>query len=154
MYTFTTKANTSTQPPVYHFPANGSTGNLLNLPWSIPITDLEGDAFSWTIQCSNGQKSSGTGASNGTKTLTLSGLSNLTTYKIWVNATDPDGSGQYTRRWYTFTTKANTPPKFGVPIPANASTGNLLNLTWSIPINDLEGNAFSWTIQCSNGQEI
>ena len=62
--------------------------------------------FSWTIQCSNGQINSGTGASNGTKSLALSGLAYSTTYKVWVNATDPTGSGLYTRKWYTFTTQA------------------------------------------------
>ena len=150
---FATKPSNS--PPVFGTPspANSSTGNLWSLTWSIPINDPEGNTFSWTIQCSNGQTSSGTGASNGTKSLSLSGLAYSTTYKVWVNATDPTGSGLYTRRWYTFTTKlSNSPPVFGTPSPANGSTGNPLSLTWSIPINDPEGNAFSWTIQCSNGQ--
>ena len=144
-YTFTTKPSNS--PPVFGTPspANGSTGNPLSLTWSIPINDPEGNTFSWTIQCSNGQTNSGTGASNGTKSLALSGLAYSTTYKVWVNATDPTGSGLYTRRWYTFTTKPsrNSPPVFGTPSPVNGSTGNLLSLTWSIPINDPEGNTFS-----------
>jgi hypothetical protein len=146
------------QPPIFDLPnpVNGSTNDPLSLTWNIAINDPEGDAFSWTIQCSNGQSTSGTGASNGTKSLVLSGLTNSTSYRIWVNATDPTGSGLYTRRWFTFTTKAalvNTPPVFGVPSPANGSTGNLLSLTWGIPINDPQGNFFSWTIQCSNGQK-
>ena len=89
-------------PPVFSSPspANGSTGNLLSLSWSIPINDPEGDQFSWTIQCSNGQTNSGTGATNGTKSLALTGLTYSTTYKVWVNATDPTGSGLYTRKWY------------------------------------------------------
>ena len=147
------------QPPVFSVsnPSNGSANTSFNVIWSIPITDPEGDVFSWTIQCSNGQVTSGTGASNGTKSLSLSGLSNVTTYTVWVNATDPGGSGVYTRRWYRFTTKSNlgnTPPMFGTPSPANGSTGNLLSLSWSIPITDPQGDVFSWTIQCSNGQEI
>ena len=149
------QAPSGNQPPVFGTPTpvNGSANNLLSLTWSIPINDPEGNLFSWTIQCSNGQTNSGTGASNGTKSLALSGLAYSTTYKVWVNATDPTGSGLYTRRWYTFTTKqANSPPVFGTPSPANGSTGNLLSLTWSIPINDPEGDIFSWTIQCSNGQ--
>jgi hypothetical protein len=133
-------------------PTNGSTNNPLSLTWSIPISDPNSDLFSWTIQCSNGQTNSGTIATNGNKTLTLSGLVYLTTYKIWVNATDPDGSGQYTRKWYTFTTKADQPPVFGSPNPANGSINNPLSFTWSIPIDDPEGDQFSWTIQCSNGQ--
>jgi hypothetical protein len=150
-YTFTTKVSL---PPVFGTPspANGSTNNPLSLSWSIPINDPEGDQFSWTIQCSNGQTTSGTGASNGTKSLALSGLAYSTTYKVWVNATDPTGSGLYTRKWYTFSTKVNLPPTFGTPTPSNGSTNNPLSLSWSIPINDPEGNPFSWTIQCSNGQ--
>jgi|GEM_PF-929970 len=150
-YTFTTKTNL---PPVFGTPspANGSTNQPLSVTWSIPINDPEGNTFSWTIQCSNGQTNSGTGATNGTKTLVLSGLTYTTNYKIWVNATDPTGSAQYTRRWYIFTTKTSLPPVFGTPTPGNGSTNQPLSLIWSIPINDPEGDSFSWTIQCSNGQ--
>jgi len=142
------------QPPIFGTPTprNSSINNTLSLSWSIPINDSEGNTFSWTIQCNNRQTASGTGSLNGTKSLALSGLAFLTTYKVWVNATDPTGSGNYTRKWYTFTTKANQPPIFGSPTPSNRSTYNPLNLYWSIPINDTDENAFFWTIQCSNGQ--
>jgi hypothetical protein len=150
-YQFTTKVN---QPPVFGSPtpSNGSTGQPLSFSWSIPINDPEGDLFSWWIQCSNGQSSTGVSAANGTKTVSLSGLAYGTTYKVWVNATDPSGSGVYTRRWYTFTTETNYPPTYGSPSPANGSTGQPLNLSWNIPINDPDGDTFSWWIQCSNGQ--
>jgi hypothetical protein len=142
------------QPPFFGTPtpSNSSTNNTLNLNWSIPINDPEGNAFSWTIQCSNTQTTSGTGALNGTKKLMLSNLAYLTTYKVWVNATDPTGSGLYTRKWYNFITKANQPPVFGLPNPSNGSTYNPLSFNWSIPINDPDENIFSWTIHCSNGQ--
>jgi len=119
LWVFTTKANS---PPVFGTPSpsNGSTGNPLSLTWSIPINDPEGDTFNWTIQCSNGQANNGTSASNGTKTLALTGLAYSTSYKVWVNATDPGGSGMYTRKWYTFTTKANQPPY----VPSNSSPPN------------------------------
>lgn len=144
-------------PPVFGTPSpvNGSTTIPLDLTWIIPINDPEGDLFSWMIECSNGQTNSMTNASNGTKTLALSGLAFNTSYTVWVNATDPSGSGLYTRGWYSFTTQEeplNNPPVFGTPSPANASTGNPVNLSWSIPINDPEADLFSWTIQCSNGQ--
>ena len=76
------------------------------------------------------------------------------TYTVWVNATDPAGSGLYTRMWYTFTTigSGNNRPIFGIPSPSNGSINRPLSLTWSIPINDTEGNLFNWTINCSNGQ--
>jgi hypothetical protein len=151
LYNFTTKANS---PPVFGSPSptNGSIDNPLNFIWSIPINDPEGNTFSWTIQCSNGQANSGTSASNGTKSLVLSDLAYSATYKVWANATDPGGSGITNKKWYTFTTKVNQPPELGTPIPANGSINVPLELIWNIPINDPEGDLFSWSIQCSNGQ--
>jgi hypothetical protein len=123
-FTFTTLGIIN-NPPVFGTPSpgNGSTGNPLGFTWSIPINDPNGDAFSWTIQCSNGQTNSAIGASNGTKSLVLSGLAFSTIYKVWVNATDPTGSKNYTRRWFTFTTLGiiNNPPVFGTPSPANGA---------------------------------
>lgn len=151
-FTFTTKQ--ANNPPVFATPSptNGSTGNLLSLIWSIPINDPEGNDFSWTIQCSNGQVNSGTSASNGIKSLVLGGLSNSTTYIVWVNVTDPSEDGLSVHEWYTFTTRlANYPPMFSKPSPVNGSAGRPLKLTWSISINDSEGDLFSWTIKCSNG---
>jgi hypothetical protein len=134
-------------PPVFGTPspANGSIGNPLSLSWGIPINDPEGNVFSWTIQCGNGQTNSGTGASNGTKSLSLSGLAYLTTYKVWVNATDPGGSGLYTRRWYTFTTKtqpwSNRAPTFSNPSPSNGSTGVNRYHATNVTVSDLDGNS-------------
>jgi len=155
-YTFTTRGS-GNNPPVFTrapSPANRSTWNPLSLSWRIQIDDLENNSFNWWIQCSNGQVNNSISDTNGIKSLSLSGLAYSTTYKVWVNATDPTGSGLYVRRCYTFTTKrlVNSPPVFGTPSPANGSTGNLSGLTWSIPINDPEGDLISWTIQCSNGQ--
>ncbi len=98
---------------------------------------------------------SGSGANialNGTKSLILTGLTNFTTYKVWVNATDSTGSHLYTRKWFIFTTVGNLPPIFGSPTPSNRSANSPPSLIWSIPINDTEGDAFNWTIKCSNGQ--
>jgi len=150
-WSFTTKANT---PPITGTPSpsNVSTDNPLSFTWNISIDDPDGDSFSWTIQCSNGQTNNGTGVLNGIKSLTLTGLTYATPYTVWVNATDPKGSGTFTRTWYTFTTKVSLPPVIGSPSPSNASINNLLNISWSISISDPEGDLFFWTIQCSNGQ--
>jgi len=114
------------QPPVFGTPtpSNGSINNPLSFTWSIPISDLEGNIFSWTIQCSNGQTNNESDAVNWTKTLALSGLVSSITYKVWVNATDPAGSGLcgsglYTRKVYTFTTKQW---RFH-PLPSNITRG-------------------------------
>jgi len=134
---FTTVNN----PPVFGTPspANGSTGNLLSLTWSIPINDPQGNPFSWTIQCSNRQTTSGTGASNGTKSLALSGLTNSTSYKVWVNATDPTGSGLYTRKWYTFTTITSQPPNPPIidgPASGKAGVSYIYNFVAVDPLGD------------------
>lgn len=109
LWAFTTTVN---YPPVFGIPTpvNGSTWNPLTFVWSIPISDIEGDSFSWTIECSNGQVNSGSGAANGTKTLILTELLYSVTYTVWVNATDGTGSGGYTRHWYTFSTQIDSIP--------------------------------------------
>jgi hypothetical protein len=69
------------------------------------MSDPEGNPFTWTIQCSNGQTKTRTGQTGGTYSMTLVGLTSAKTYKVWVNATDPTGSNMYTRRSYTYTTQ-------------------------------------------------
>jgi PKD repeat protein len=156
-------------PPVFEKPSptNGSTGNSLSLTWRISINDPEGDQFSWTIQCSNGQTKSSNGyETNGTKSLSLSGLENLKQYKVWVNATDSTGFELYTQQWYTFTTKQKSSsgdghggdnggiipsePQNKKPI-ANASTDepyqgyvNSEILFYALESKDLDGNITKW----------
>ena len=127
LWSFTTKANS---PPVFGAPspANGSAGNPLSLTWSIFISDPDGNTFTWSIQCSNGQTNSGASAINGTKTVSLSGLTLGMTYTVWVNATDSGGSGLYTRRWYTFSTFSDTTP----PITSITLTGTQGEQSWYI----------------------
>ena len=105
--------NYTASPPSYHppvigtpSPVNGTTGQPISFSWSVPITDA-GGTFDWTIQCNNTQSSSANGASNGTKSLSLTGLSYNHPYKVWVNATDGVNT---TRKWFTFTTVADTTP--------------------------------------------
>ena len=109
-------------------PTNGSTGKELSLTWSVSITDSDGDSFSWSIACSNGQSNSGSGASNGTKQLSVSGLSYSTQYKIWVNVTDSYSST--TRAWFRFTTKALNEPAVPGSFSAAAYGRYQINIAW------------------------
>ena len=97
-------------PPAFGTPSpsDGATDQPLSFTWQISITDPDADQFDWTIECNNSQISSGTGESDGTKQLSLSGLSPLTTYTVWVNATDPSGSGLWTRDSFIFITETIT----------------------------------------------
>ena len=145
-YTFDTKANvppTQTTP----IPSNGTTGTLQTLTWSITLTDSD-DLITWTIQCDNGQQTSGTNTASGSKSLSLSGLAPLTWYKVWVNVTD---GLAWSKEWYRFRTADNTPPVYGTPSPADGAIDRPLSLTWSIPITDDQGDYVTWYLSCSNG---
>ena len=123
----TTLANTA---PSYGTPSptNGSTGQNPTLTWSIPISDINGDTFNWTIQCSNGQSNNANSASNGTKTLSLSGLAYNTTFTVWVNTTD---GYDWTRAWYQLTTRseyATSPPSSFTATDYNRTR---IDLSWT-----------------------
>ena len=45
-------------------------------------------------------------------------------------------------------TDVNSPPIFGIPIPANGSTVQNSSFVWSIPISDPENDTFNWSIKC------
>jgi hypothetical protein len=139
------------QPPIFGIPvpANSSINNSFNLNWSIPINDSDGDRFSWIIECNNGQIKSETNAINGTKSLTLTELSSLTTYTVWVNATDPNGSGLYTKKWFTFTT-ANLPPNR--PVIDGPSSGKAgVSYIYNFIAVDPDGNDIYYWINWSDG---
>lgn len=142
-------------PPVFGTPKpiNGSASNSLNLLWSIPINDPEGDKFSWAIHCNNGQTTSGSGASNGTKSLALTNLTNATTYNVWVNATDLTGSHQYTRKWYTFNTSVSTPPS--TPIITGPSNGRVgVTYNYNFVAIDPNGDDVYYRIDWDDGSPI
>ncbi len=132
-------------------PSNGTTDLSTSFIWEIPISDNDGDMVDYSIECSNGDSVSGS-TIPGTKQLTISGLSLLTSYTVWVNATDSGGTGLTTSAWYTFTTGDNNPPSYGLPSPSDGAIDQDLSLTWSITITDPEGdNIDAWSIECSNG---
>ena len=144
-----TGGGTPNQPPLFsnETPSNGSAGQSISFNWNITIQDPDSTTFNWTIQCSNGDSNSLNDDTNGSKELTISGLSYSTIYTVWVNATD---GTDWTREWFTFTTMDNTPPSFGTPTPTNGSTDQEISLTWQIPINDSNGDLLDWSIECSN----
>lgn len=132
-------------------PINGSTNQNSSFTWNIPINDPDGDLFNWSIRCSNGQGSSANGESNGTKTLSLSGLNLNATYTIWVNATDY-GSEEWVRKSYIFTTS-------GITVP-NVTTNDVTEIgTTTVTLNGYlndDGNAscivwFEWGLTTEYG---
>jgi photosystem II stability/assembly factor-like uncharacterized protein len=116
---------------------------------SVDITDLEGDAFSWSIETQPDIGSnSGTGVSNGTKTCSINGLDYDTTYTWFVNATD-SGSGSWTRETYSFTTVSSQndppdPPVISGPHNGTAGSPCLYNFMSTDQNNDDVSYYIDW----------
>ena len=150
----------SNTPPSYGTPSptNGSIGQPLSFTWEIPINDSDGDLISWGMIC-DGQWSNGINETNGTKQLSLSGLSYSTTYKVWVNATD---GTDWTRQWFTFTTKDDRPPYKGFnphplnnTIPTNSTTYlNVYNIWLNCTVIDPDADNMSVSFYWGNGTLI
>ena len=112
---FSSKLSTTSQTsnPITFYspnPANASTDvSTSTTIWNVTIEDPEGNDFNWSIMTSPyvGQNSSNY-SSNGSKQVTLSGLSYSTTYTIWVNGTDDNGSATTNKSTYTFTTQSSS----------------------------------------------
>jgi len=125
-------------------PVNNSVNQPLSLTWNITINDPEGDTFNWTIESYNGQTASGNDENNGTKSLSIIGLSHNTLYNVWVNSTDGYNN---TNASYIFTTKSNNPVVFSGENPVNNSVNQPLSLTWNVTIEDPDGHTFNWSIE-------
>lgn len=127
-------------------PTNGSWGNSLSLTWNITIEDTEGDLFNWTITVDSVGFNSGNYSTNGSQSVSLTGLSPGTTYTVYVNATDKNGSGTWTNETFWFLT--NRIVVLSNPNPANESTGILLSQPdWNITIEDPDGDTFNYSIE-------
>lgn len=140
--TYDTDTEATNEAPTFGTPSpnDGATDQDLSFDWQIPISDPESDTFDWTIECSNGQDSGDTSDSDGTKTLSLTGLDYSTTYTIWVNATD-DGSGMTTSDSFIFTTKDNTDPVIGDISPEDAIDDVPLNPYLRVDVTDADGHS-------------
>ena len=122
---------TSNVPPSYMnlTPASGSLDMPLSFTFSIVIRDGDGDSFDWDISCSNGQKNSMAGDSNGTKKLHLSDLSFHTVYYVWVNASDDNDSLSIQLK---YTTRYEYIPEIPIGFDAITSTETQIEMRWSL----------------------
>ncbi|GAG15970.1 unnamed protein product, partial [marine sediment metagenome] len=118
-------------------PGNGTSGQDLSFTWSTTISDYDGHSFNWTIECNNTGSSSANGVANGTKSLSLSDLSYVTTYTIWVNATD---SYEWTRESFTFSTRSESAPSLPVSFTATTDGRFVIELSWSNGVN----TSYTW----------
>ena len=125
---------------------------------SIYISDSEGDSFDWTIETSPDIGSaSDNNDINGKKSCNIiTTLEYSKTYKWYVNATDPSGSGQTTSEVYIFTTESessNPPDKPTISGPASGKTGE--SYTYYANANDPDGDQvyywFDWDDGTNSG---
>jgi len=137
---------------VSHSPSNGSVDQDLSFVWNITISDFDGDSFDWSIECNNSQSSNAVGADNGSKQLSLSGLSYSTFYTVWVNVTD---SYDAVNEWFNFTTITTHPPK---SFNAIAYSKSQIDLSWIIG-NYSDATYIEWNLTSGpwirgNGKEL
>jgi len=93
-------------PPIIRDPnpENNTIASISLAKLSLFIEDFEGDNIDWTIETSPDIGSNyGFGETNGTKTCDINGLDYSTSYKWYVNATDPFGSNIHSKKVYIFT---------------------------------------------------
>jgi len=130
-------------------PNDGAIDQAIALNWNITINDPDGDPFDWSIECSDGTTDSDTGDTNGSKSISLSGLSYSSLYTVYVNVTD---GFVWTNDSFNFTTMdepSNYPPNISSPNPTDGQSGVSRSLSSvSVTISDIE-NVFNWTIQGS-----
>ena len=87
--------------------------------------------------------------------LSLSGLAYSTTYKVWVNATDPTGSGLYMRKWYTFTTQQqqNVPPNKPATPSGEASGKVGVSYVYESSTTDIDGDQIYYLFDWGDGTD-
>ncbi|MFE3846315.1 DUF2341 domain-containing protein, partial [Thermoplasmatota archaeon] len=76
------------------------------------------------------------GVGNGTKTVSVSGLSYSTVYTWFVNTSD--GSSDVNMTFMFTTEPANSPPVISSPIPVNSQTGVPLTVGLSVYVSDID----------------
>ena len=140
IYSFNATNRTVTpNPPVIGSPApsNGSIWQDLDVTWLVYISDGDGDLMDYTIECSNGDNTSGNNVANGTKVLSIVALNYSTEYTVWVNVTDGINT---TRAWFTFKTVSNLSSPSGLDIiklliPNDATVENN-DVAFLVKLND------------------
>jgi chitodextrinase len=131
-------------------PSDGATDVSINITLlNVTLTNPDGDPFNWGIETSpNIGTNNISGASNGSKTCTIAGLTYSITYTWYVNATD---GNTCTNKSFSFTTESvpvNHSPVCSNPSIVNGTTGTTLNISiLFITIKDLEGDYFNWSIE-------
>ena len=116
------------------------------------IADPSGYSMNWSIDCNNGQNSSGI-SYNGTIYLNItSGVTVSKTFNLWINVSNGMNASNGT---YVISTRGNVPQVIGTPSLANNTVDVPIALfTYTIPFTDTD-IYHDWVrgnISCSNGQ--
>ena len=131
-------------------PLNNSVGNGIDLTWNCTIQNPDGNLIDWSIECSNGQTNNSNGDTNGSKEISLTGLSYQKTYTVWVNVSHNITEGNFENATFYFTT-LNPPPALSNENPGNNTYVPASFTPLSIDISDPVGELMDWSIQLSDG---
>ena len=153
-HTFEVREPLSNNVPVIsnEYPTTGSTGIGLLTLTRVTVTDADLNTMtvcfwnnktgSWVKAQQNNTVASGTVV----RDMSAAWDTSYST-KYWWRITCDDETDNTTAT-YSFTTKANSLPVFSSENPANSTTGVSTALaSWSVTINEPNGEAFDWTIQ-------
>jgi len=144
-------SNETNNPPLVsnEKPTNNNFSVPLDISFvSVDITDEDGDLFNWSIETSPDiGNASATNDSSGVKICMIDGLESNVVYTWFVNATDYNGSGNWTRRKFSF--KTESPPDKPIdPDPSNNQINVPLKPILFVKVYDPNGDmmnvSFYW----------
>jgi len=140
-------------------PVNSSVQSncTYDIPINLTVINSRGRSFSYWINASNGQSTSGTGqAANTSIGRTLTSLSHRTNYQWNVTVSDPISGDSYIQT-YNFTTGSGggAAPVADTPIPENGNTSMPISLTFmAVHVTDAESDPIKTWFFWSNGTLI
>ncbi|MEF8874574.1 MAG: S8 family serine peptidase [Candidatus Thermoplasmatota archaeon] len=146
--------NTAPASPMNPSPIDGATGVSTSPTLSANVSDPDGDTMDVTFYDASDDSQIGqnTGVTNGTTSVTWSGLATNTAYSWYVVA--DDGSLTNTSATWSFTTGNTEPDAPYNPSPANGATGVSTTTSLSVDVSDPDGETMDVSFYWDDGTLI
>ncbi|MBS3817693.1 MAG: PKD domain-containing protein, partial [Candidatus Thermoplasmatota archaeon] len=155
-WSFTT-LNNAPAAPKDPSPADGAENVITDPTLEVDVSDPDGDEMTVTFYDASDDSQIGenTGVTNGTTSVTWSGLSYNTTYQWYAVADDGQATNQSSTWSFTTTTEFNTAPDEPTnPSPADGATGVSTNTSLSVDVSDPDGDSIDVSFYWNDGTHI
>lgn len=162
-WTFTTRESSQNEAPSAPHnpnPADGATGVSISPTLSVDVSDPDGDTMDvrFIDASDNILIGSNTGVTNGTTSITWSGLSENTDYQWYAIADDEGSETEVISSTWTFTTigsgENEGPSAPYNPDPTDGATGLNLNPTLSVNVSDPNGDTMDVTFYDASDSSV